>query len=662
MKKTLLSFVMVVSTIVSAGAQKKIEATSPDGKLRVTFEIGKLLTYTVTHEDDIVVATSPISMTLSTGEIWGEQPKLKKIERKSIKETISAPIYKKASINDEYNLLNLTFKGDWGISVRVYNEGIAYRFRSFKKEPFTIKNETVAICFDKDYNTYTPYVKKDGTFEQQFFNSFENVYTYGKISQLDKAKLIFLPIAVELDNNKKVCFTEADLESYPGLYLNNPNGNTALKGVFAPYPKTTKQGGHNMLQQLVTEREPYIAKVSGKRDFPWRVAIVSTSDKELANCDMVYKLGAPTRIESTDWIKPGKVAWEWWNDWNIYNVDFKSGINNETYKYYIDFASRNGIEYIILDEGWSVNKKADLMQVIDAIDIPELVQYGKERNVGIILWGGYEALRKDMENVCQHYSQMGVKGFKVDFMDRDDQEMVDFMYKMAETAARHHLVLDMHGAYKPTGIQRTYPNVLNNEGVNGLEQAKWSPASLDMVEYDVTIPFIRMIAGPMDYTQGAMRNASKGNYAPINSEPMSQGTRCRQLATYVIFESPLNMLCDSPSNYENEKECLDLIAKIPVIWDETIALDGKIGDYVVIARRNGHDWYIGGLTDWTARDMEIDLSFLGDEYKQLILYRDGVNAHRAGRDYKKETITVPADKKCKIHLAPGGGFVIKATR
>ena len=324
-----------------------------------------------------------------------------------------------------------------------------------------------------------------------------------------------------------------------------------------------------------------------------------------------------------------------------------------------DFAAEHGIEYVILDEGWAVNLQADMMQVIPEIDLQELVDYGKSKNVGIILWAGYWAFARDMENVVKHYSDMGVKGFKVDFLDRDDQEMVNFVYEASEVCAKYKMLVDFHGVFKPTGLQRTYPNVLNYEGVNGLEQLKWSPESYDMVTYDVTIPFIRMIAGPMDYTQGAMRNAVKGNYRPVNSEPMSQGTRCRQLATYVIFESPFNMLCDAPSNYRREKECTEFISNIPTIWDETVSLDGKVSEYVAIARRHGNDWYIGALTNWTPRELDLDLSFLGEGDYILELFKDGINADRAARDYKKEVISVPTDRKLKIHMAPGGGYAAR---
>ncbi|HOY50948.1 MAG TPA: glycoside hydrolase family 97 catalytic domain-containing protein, partial [Prolixibacteraceae bacterium] len=442
----------------------------------------------------------------------------------------------------------------------------------------------------------------------------------------------------------------------------NPTGENALTGVHAPYPKTPAQGGQNILQQIATEREPFIAQVKAGAALPWRVLTVSTSDRELLDNDLVYLLASPSRIEDPSWIKPGKVAWDWWNDWNIDGVDFRAGINNDTYKYYIDFASENKIEYVILDEGWAVNKKADLLQIIPEISVKELVDYAKERNVGIILWAGYHAMDRDLEQVCRIYSEMGVKGFKVDFMDRDDQPMVEFYYRCAETAARYNLMVDFHGAYKPTGLHRTWPNVINFEGVNGLEQVKWSPVEVDMVGYDVTFPYIRMLAGPVDYTQGAMRNANRWNYRPINSDPMSQGTRCRQLAQYVIFESPLNMLCDNPSNYRREAECTRFIAEIPTVWDETIALDGKVGEYIVIARRKGDTWYVGGLTNWHKREVTVDLGFLGDQFKTVELFRDGINADRAARDYKRETFPLPTERKMTLTLMQGGGFAAKITR
>jgi alpha-glucosidase len=660
--KTSIMFILLCFFATGSFAQPLI-IKSPDGKLQVKVEINDRINFSVNHEQTEVVALSPISMTLGDGTVLGSNPKLKNKKSQSVNQKITTPIYKKSEIPDVYNELVLNFKGNYSVIFRAYDQGVAYRFTTAYKNEILVKNEEVDLNFSQDNHTIVPYVKKTDpkTFEEQFFNSFENTYAHLKLSELEAKRLMFLPVIVELADGKKLCFTEADLESYPGLYLNKGE-DSSLKGVFAPYPKEVKQGGHNMLQGLVAAREDYIAKVKGTRSFPWRVFAVSANDKELLNNDLVYQLASPSRVTDISWIRPGKVAWDWWNDWNIYGVDFRAGINNETYKYYIDFASKHGIEYVILDEGWAVNKKADLMQIIPEINIKELVDYGKARNVGIILWAGYWAVNRDMENVCKTYSEMGVKGFKVDFMDRDDQPMVDFYYRCAETAAKYKLMIDYHGAYKPTGLHRTYPNVINFEGVHGLEQLKWSPAEVDMVTYDVTMPYIRMLAGPMDYTQGAMRNATRQNYRPVNSEPMSQGTRCRQLAEYVIFESPFNMLCDNPSNYMNELECTKFIAEVPTVWDQTIALDGKIGEYTAIARQKNGIWYVGGLTNWTRRDLTIDLSFLDEGNYQIEIFRDGVNADRAARDYKKETIPVPAGKKLTVTMMPGGGFAAKISK
>ena len=652
---------MFMATHSMAGVH---QLTSPDGQFKVTVETGATITWTVVHGTTAVIAPSPLSVTLDNGAIWGAHPKLKKAKTNSVKGEIATKLYKKRMIPEEYNELTLQFKGDYNLIFRAYNQGVAYRFASTGKEGITVKNEEVRLNFTSDHQTLVPYVKNYDASDQskQFYNSFENTYTSARLNQLNPQRFIFLPLLVELNDGKKLVFTEADLESYPGLYMASSTGKNSLNGVFAPYPKNTIQGGHNMLQQLVTEREDFIAQVKAGASLPWRVLTVAAGDRDLLDNDLVYLLASPSRIADPSWIKPGKVAWDWWNDWNIFGVGFRAGVNNETYKYYIDFASENQIEYVILDEGWAVNKQADLMQVVPEINIRELVDYGKSRNVGIILWAGYHAINRDMENVCRTYSEMGVKGFKVDFMDRDDQPMVEFYYRCAETAARYKLIIDFHGAYKPTGLNRTWPNVINFEGVHGLEQLKWSPPEVDMVKYDVTFPYIRMLAGPVDYTQGAMRNAIRRNYRPVNSEPMSQGTRCHQLAEYVIFESPLNMLCDNPSNYREAAECTRFIAEIPTVWDQTIALDGKVGEYIVMARQKEGIWYVGGLTNWTPRELTVDLGFLGEGYKTVELFRDGINADRVARDYKREIIPLPATKKLTLKLMPGGGFAAKITR
>ncbi len=633
---------------------------------------------------NVFIEPSKIGMELDNGTILGRNPKVTKIERKSVNQEVTAHFYKKAKIQDQYNELIISFKGDFQVIFRAYNSGIAYRFVTKRKDPLVIKQEIAEFNFSGDERKFSngssrepeafiSYVNRkpaeNGDFSEQFCTSFENTYVDTFLRDMANDRLAFLPMLVKQRfmprwesnlNNwhiRMAVITEADLHDYPGMYLKHTEGNS-MTGYFAPLPKRWEQGGHNNLQYVVKERHDYIAKTAGTRTFPWRVIAITTEDKDLADNDLVYLLSEPSKVADISWIKPGKVAWDWWNMWNIWGVDFESGINNETYKYYIDFAADKGIEYVILDEGWAVNGKADLFQVVPEIDLPMLVKYAESKGVGIVLWAGYAAMDQEMERVCKHYADMGVKGFKVDFMDRDDQIVVNFYERMAAMAAKYHLFIDFHGAYKPTGLNRTYPNVLNYEGVFGLEQCKWAGADVDMVKYEVTIPFIRMLAGPMDFTQGAMRNAAKWCYAPVWSEPMSQGTRCRQLAEYVVFDAPFAMLCDAPTAYLREPECTEFIAQVPTVWDETRILDGRVGEFIVSAKRKGDTWYIGAITDWNARTVELDLKALGITSGTVTMFIDGPNAHKKGVDYQKKTVTVPADGKLKVDLAPGGGTAI----
>ena len=653
-RNRLFVLVAVLISTISSAAPRNFDVVSPDGTLKASIVVGDEITYSIFKNGDEILAPSEISMKFSDGTSFNADG-YRKMLRQTVDNMLTSPLYRKSDISEKYNELALTFK-TFKLIFRAYDSGVAYRFQSLKKGEYQVVEETSEFAFPADWNAWIPYVKQNKKGKSQFFNSFENTYLYTSLSAWNSGSYAFLPLMVETPQGYKVNIMESDLLNYPGMYLSNADCDTVMEAVFAPYPKTVEQGGHNMLQSIVTETEDYIAKCTGPTSFPWRIISVSSHDKEMLDNDLVWLLGTPAD-PSVDWswIKPGKVAWEWWNNWNITGVDFKAGVNNDTYKYYIDFASRNGIEYIILDEGWAVNLKADLFQVIPEINLPELVAYASERNVGLVLWAGYWAFEKDMERVCEHYSKMGIKGWKVDFMDRDDQYMVDFYHRCAQTAAKYNMFLDMHGGFEPSGLSRTYPNVLNYEGVYGLENMKWYKGH-DQVTYDVTIPFIRMAAGPMDYTQGAMLNAGKKAFSN-NSEPMSQGTRCRQLGMYVVYESPFNMLCDTPIHYEREQECTDFIAAVPTVWDETVALDGKVGDYVVIARRKGDEWYVGGLTGWNVHKVEIDLGFLGEGSWTVELFSDGVNVDRNAKDYRKTVFT--AEKTMTVEMAPGGGFAAR---
>lgn len=653
MRKLTLGILLLSS--FGAFAAKNYDVVSPDGRLKADINVDKNITYSVTLGDKVILEPSAISMTMENGTVWGNDPKVTKCTRKSVDATVASPFYRADKMAEKYNAATLDFKGGYSIEFRAYNDGIAYRFIGKQKKPLVVRDEEVVYNFPFDATAYVPYAK--GRKDDPYFNSFENEYAKVKLSEVDKNKIAFLPLVVDLGDNVKVCITESDLEQFPGLYLVAGEGN-ALKGNHARYPKTQKQGGHNELQMVISEREDFIAKTSGNRTFPWRVAVVTDKDKDLAATNLSYLLASPSRVADTSWIKPGKVAWDWWNDWNLTGVDFKTGVNNDTYKKFIDFAAEHNIEYVILDEGWAVNKKADLMQIVPEIDLKELIDYAAKKNVGIVLWAGYYAFDRDLENVCKHYADMGVKGFKVDFMDRDDQEIVDFIHRASKVAAKNNLFLDFHGMYKPAGLNRTYPNVLNFEGVNGLEQMKWSDISLDQMKYDAMIPFIRQVAGPMDYTPGAMHNATKRSYHANYSEPMSQGTRCHQLALFTVFDSPFTMLCDTPDNYDAEPESRDFIASIPTTWEETRILDGKMGEYIITARKKDGKWYVAGITDWTPREVTVDLSFLGSGSHKATLFKDGVNAARNARDYKKENIQVNANSPLRIQLAPGGGFAM----
>ena len=682
MKKHLL-LLLFCGLIVTLSAQKE-QLISPDGNLIVKIDgtSGQLQysVYTVDKEKIPFLAPSNIGMELGNATVLGRNPKVTKIERKSVDKEIDVSLYRKNKVKDQYNELKISFKGNFQVIFRAYNSGIAYRFVTKMKDSIVVKHEIVEFNFSEGSSmgelngteALIPYVNRkpavNGDFSEQFCTSFENTYVDTSLCNMADDRLAFLPMLVKqtyqsFDNffnglkSRTAVITEADLRDYPGMYLKHTYGNSMI-GYFAPLPKKWEQGGHNNLQYVVKDREDYIAKTAGTRSFPWRVIAIAEEDKELVDNDLVYLLAEPSKVSDISWIKPGKVAWDWWNFWNIWGVDFVAGINNDTYKYFIDFAAKYGIEYVILDEGWAVNGEADLFQVIPEIDLPMLVKYGESKGVGIVLWAGYAAMDQEMERVCKHYSEMGVKGFKVDFMDRDDQIVVNFYERMAATAAKYHLFIDFHGAYKPTGLSRTYPNVLNYEGVFGLEQCKWVNADVDMVTYEVTIPFIRMLAGPMDFTQGAMRNGAKWCYFPSWNEPMSQGTRCRQLAEYVVFDAPFAMLCDAPSAYLEEPECTEFIANVPTVWDETRILDGQVGDFVISAKRKGNTWYIGALTDWERRSFEIDIKALGVTSGTVTMFIDGPNAHRKGIDYQKKTMPVPMDGKLKVELAPGGGAAI----
>lgn len=635
-------------------ASKVISLKSPDNKIEVRVSLDNDIQYSVWHLGQKILDESRVALELSNGTVLGSKPNLLANKTKAFKEKIVSPFYRTESFIAEYNETNLKFKGDFGIIFRIYNEGAAYRFYTTSKKNIEIKNEVAEFNFDKDYTTYLSHSTNK---KEPLAMAFQNIYEVKPFSQTDSS-LAFLPATIDLRNDKKLTILESDLESYPGMFLQTEKGKNSLNGVFAKLPLAFDHYPWRQ-QKYVTERSSVIAKTKGNRSYPWRVLAISENDTQMPVNNLVYALASANRIGDYSWINPGKSAWEWWNDWGLSGVNFKAGINMDTYKYYIDFASRYSLEYIILDEGWYDPKSGNMLTVIPELNMPELVEYAKDKGVGVILWTVFNVLDDQLEEACKRYAAMGVKGFKVDFLDRDDQKAVEMVYRIAEATARYQLVLDLHGIYKPTGINRTYPNIVNFEGVFGMEEAKWSTSEKDMPQYDVTFPFIRMMAGPVDFTQGAMRNASKKDFQPIYYNPMSQGTRCHQLATYIVYDSPFTMLCDSPILYEKEDEYTRFVSSISVDIDETKILSGKMGEYIVSARRKGSNWYVGGLTNWTARDLNVNFSFLetGKKYK-AILYKDGINSEKQASDYQKSELIIDNSTELEIHLASGGGFAI----
>lgn len=585
--------------------------------------------------------------------------KLKLLKKETRHEHIDAFAYRQRAFDVIYNAVTYHLNNLFDFEFRLYDEGLAYRFIQTTKRPLVISDETFDLQPVGDPVTYLAYSTNEKKPEAM---AFQNIYTVDTLSQLPP-KWAFMPVTLDL-GAAKVTITEADLEAYPGMFL-KPDGKD-LRSTFAHYPKTMEYYGRRGMNH-VAETEDFIAITSGRRTFPWRVLAFSTDDRQMPVSNLVYALATPNSIGDTSWIHTGKSAWDWWNDWELRGVPFKAGINQDTYKYYIDFAERFGLKYVILDEGWYDPTKADIMNSIPAIDVKALVDYARPKGVNIILWTVFNVLDEHLEEACKKYADMGVAGFKVDFLDRDDQTAVEMAYRIAATAARHHLVLDYHGFYKPAGLNRTYPNVINFESVFGMEEVKWNSDKKDMPQYDVTFPFIRGMAGPVDFTPGAMRNAQLADFKDIYSHPMSMGTRCHQLATYVIHDAPISMLADAATRYEAEPEYTRFLVSIPNDVDETRVIAGKLGEYIIVARRAGKTWWIGGQTNWQARHLELPNLFEALDLKPVnvsspvncTLYVDGPNADRVAEDYAVQQFTLDRRRPIQLDLAPGGGFVMK---
>ena len=647
-KNSILLLVTILWFAVGVKAQKTFSLVSPDKRTDVTIDYNKQLSYSVKHNGKEIVLPSEIGLQLESGQLPSAKDKITKKSLTTIDAKVIPVIKeKKAEIRDNYNQLSIAFKSGLVIEFRAYDNGVAYRFITDQKGEIIVKNELINFNLPPACKIYFPE-------EETMHSHNEREFKHMPVDSIGSKRFSSLPALVEIPNGPKMLITESNIVDYPGFWLTGvSNAPASLQGIFAHAPLEENQLSDRDV--AITKSADYIAKTNGTRTFPWRAMLIAVKDGDLIENQMVYLLADPLKLKDVSWIKAGKVAWDWWNTNNIYGVDFIAGVNNQTYKYYIDFASENNLQYIVLDEGWY--DLADVTKEVKDINVAELVEYGKKKNVGVILWATWKRFEEKMDEAMSLYEKWGVKGIKIDFMQRDDQKMVNYYHTVAEKAAIHHLLVDFHGAYKPDGISRTYPHLMTREGVRGMENNKWS--TFPNPEHDLTLPFTRMVCGPMDFTPGAMKNATKLNFNPVFSEPMSMGTRCHQLAMYVVFESPLQMLADNPSNYKREPECLRFLSQVPTEWDDTKVLDAKVGDYVMVARRNANKWYVGGMTDWTARDMTVDLSFLPEGTYSVEIYKDGMNADKAANDYKYETKQLTNKDQLSLHLAPGGGFALR---
>lgn len=651
---------------INAYAQKKVILLSPNKKIKTTISVGETISYSIDHENTKVLLPSKLSLILDNGQELGTKPKLKS-QKASLVNTTVKPLYGMASeYKDVFNQVELIFDGNYAVTFRAYDNGVAYRFSTTLKNSITIKNEGIEYVFPND---------ADASIHQVggFLNSYEEIYRDDKISYLDSGKIASLPLYVK-SNGFHTVITESDLLDYPAFYLTYSAKNT-LNGVLPPVVTKDSVGGCcPNFERVPYERAYYIAKTNGTRSYPWRLIVIEKEEKNLLYNNLVYLLATENKIGDASWVKPGKVAWDWWNANNLFGVDFKTGFNTATYKYFIDFAARNGIEYVNLDEGWSdqfdllrintgkgIVKEGTGAMLDGGMDMEKVVLYANEKNIGLFLWCVWHTLDRQMIEALDQFQKWGIKGIKVDFMDRDDQEVVNFYERLAAEAAKRKIMINYHGAYKPTGLSRTYPNIINREALRGLEYNKFGEGTATPENLMHQL-FIRMVAGEADYTPGAMDNRNTSNFRVIMEQPMSYGTRCQQLALYTLIYAPLAMLADAPTLYEREPAILNYLATVPTVWDETRPIEGKIGDYAVMARRKGSTWHVAGATDNTRRTVKLTFDFLDAGEYTATIFTDGVNADRVGIDYKLVEKTVKKGDSIELNMAPSGGFAIRLNK
>lgn len=649
-----ICFLFLLPVIGVAQPSTKFEIQSPSKKITLAVTLGDSIRFSAFSWEKAVLTPSAIALVIKNQKTAGVKSILKKSKTRLVNETIENLVpTKRKYIPDHYTELLLEFRENFSLRFRAYDDGIAYRFETSHKDSLTIIQEVASFHLPSEATVYWPEVQKRGELDI-YHTSFEEPYRVLPISEIKNTQIAFSPVLADL-NPVKLLITESDLLEYPGMFLKGTGGKS-LRGEFAPYPAEEEVQGGEFKQWVVLKRENFIARTKGTRTFPWRVVGIAQHDKELLMNDLVYRLASPPSAgKDWSWVRPGISTEEWIIGNNLIDVDFKAGLNTATYKYYIDFASANGFRYVMLDAGWS--DADDLFKINPGMDMEEITSYAKSKNIGLILWTLAMTLDRQLDEILPRFEKWGIKIVMTDFMDRDDQKTLQFYTRIAEATAVRKMMVMLHGAFKSAGFERTYPHNITREGILGSEYNIWSDKATP--DHDLLIPFIRMPSGILDYEPGFIINANKQTFRPLPDMVMSQGTRVHQLAMFVVYESPLQLFAGNPSLAAKEKEYITFLGSIPTTWDDTHALDGKLGDYLVIARKKGNDWYVAAMGDWTARELEIDLSFLSGGNYQITTVEDGINASKNASDYRISKSVITRSQKLKINLAPGGGFVAK---
>ena len=647
-KLAILILFSIISITIHATDRKLI---SPDKNISVDIILKEKIYYTVSFKGERVLEESPLSMTIDN-KVLGSNPKVSDTRQINVDEMIKTVWGSRKEIRDNFNQLTLDFDGDYSVEFRAYNNGVAYRFVTrLKEKQVTVKNEEVSFRFNSGVSAW---MLDSPSYETNFSLTSLDIQAIDKLEN-SKSK-IYLPIFVQATPKVKVAITEAGLNDYPSLFLDRGNSqDILLSGTFEKYALSTKPGGYESVSEVADKVAEYIAVTSGIRDYPWRLLVITDDDRVFADCDLVYQLSKPCELKETDWIKPGKAAWDWWHDYAVEGQHFRGGVNTQTYLYHIDFAAKYGLEYLLIDAGWTDN--FDLTLFNPAVDMKKIIDYASSKGVKVLVWCPGHSLHKQLEKALDLFASLGVAGVKADFFGREDQTGIKMYEDIAKATAVRKMLIDFHGAAKPTGLSRTYPNVINIEAVAGSEWNKlWNDKAT--VAHKVLLPFTRGLQGPMDYTPGGMRNVQSGHNLRMTL-PEVHGTRSNEMALFVIYNEPLKMVCDAPSVYDREPEITSFISKIPTVWDNTKVLEGKFGEYIVEARQIGKTWYVAGLTGDNPREVTIDFSFLDEGIFDVEILKDGPNADRIGTDYLFEKQQITKNSKLALNMVGGGGFVVK---